>query len=179
MGKKNTIDSATLINKALEIIEAAYLFDIDINKIKPLIHTNSIIHGMVRFNDGSIKALLSFPEMTLPISYAMNYPERSNCGIPDLDFESIGSLNFRKPKSWQKRNIELAYQAFNDKKVIAFNMANEIAVSKFLNGELNFCDIYGFIQKILQNAKEENSESLDDIMNIIEEIDKLCSRLDH
>ena len=142
MGKKNTIDSATMINKALEIIEAAYLFDIDIKKIKPLIHTNSIIHGMVGFNDGSLKALLSMPNMNIPISYAINYPDRQKVSVPDLDFESIRSLNFRKPTSWQKRNVELAYQAFDEKKVISFNTANEIAVSKFLDGKLRFNEIF-------------------------------------
>ena len=167
MGKKNTIDSATLINKALEIIEAAYLFDIDISKVKPLIHTNSIIHGMVKLNDASIKALLSSPDMALPISYALNYPNRINCDLPDLDFESIGSLNFKKPKDWQMRNINLAYQAFNENKVIAFNIANEIAISKFLNRELNFCEIYGFIQNILENAPAEKINSARDIEDII------------
>ena len=168
MGKKITIDSATLINKALELIEAAYLFDADVDKVRPLIHPESIIHGLVKFNDNSLKAALAFPDMTFPISYAINYPNRKTCEIPELIFENIGNLSFRKPKSWQERNMKLAYQAFKENKVIAFNTANEIAVSKFLNGELKFKDIYGFVSEVLENTNSEKAESIDGIFQIID-----------
>ena len=167
MGAKNTIDSATLINKALEIIEASYLFDMDINKIKAVVHPNSIIHAMVRFSDNSYKTLMSYPNMNLPISYALNHPNRVDCELPELDFAKIGSLQFRNPNEWQKRNIDLAYQAVKENKVIAFNIANELAVSKFIKGELQFVDIYKYIIDVLEHSSSENIHSYDDIQNII------------
>lgn len=172
MGKKNTIDSATMINKALEIIEAAYLFDIDISKIESIIHPNSIIHGMVEFSDNSIKALMAAPDMNMPISYAINYPHRVDCELPRLNLGAIGSLKFERPKNWQLRNINLAYQAFNENKVIAFNTANEEAVSLFLNHKINFCEIYKFIQNALDAAQKEACTSIDDIINVIKESTK-------
>lgn len=172
MGKKNTIDSATMINKALEIIEAAYLFDIDISKIESIIHPNSIIHGMVEFSDNSIKALMAAPDMNMPISYAINYPHRVDCELPRLNLGAIGSLKFERPKNWQLRNINLAYQAFNENKVIAFNTANEEAVSLFLNHKINFCEIYKFIQNTLETAQKEVCTSIDDIINVIKESTK-------
>lgn len=172
MGKKNTIDSATMINKALEIIEAAYLFDIDISKIESIIHPSSIIHGMVEFSDNSIKALMATAEMNLHISYAINYPNRVDCELLSLNFETIDSLRFERPKNWQLRNINLAYQAFNENKVIAFNTANEEAVSLFLNHKINFCEIYKFIQNALDAAQKEACTSIDDIINVIKESTK-------
>lgn len=167
MGKKNTIDSATMINKALEIIEAAYLFGIDISRIESIIHPNSIIHGMVEFSDNSIKALMAAPDMNLPISYAINYPHRVECELPRLNLGAIDSLKFEQPKNWQLRNINLAYQAFNENKVIAFNTANEEAVSLFLNHKINFCEIYKCIQNALETAQKEVCTSIDDIINVI------------
>ena len=170
MGIKNTIDSATLFNKALELIEASYLFGCDITKIKAIIHPNSIIHAIVRFVDNSYKALIYFPDMTLPISYALNYPKRSEAGLPELDFEQIGRLNFKKPKEWQKRNIALAYQAVKENKVIAFNVANEIAVSQFIEGKLQFTEIYKYIINTLEHAQEEKVNSVEEIQDIIRNI---------
>ena len=172
MGKKNTIDSATLINKALEIIEASYLFDMNIKKIKAVIHPNSIIHAMVRFSDNSYKTLMSYPDMNLPISYALNYAKRFDCKLPALDVSQIGSLQFRNPKEWQKRNIDLAYQAFKEDKVITFNISNEVAVAKFIKRELRFTDIYKYIINILEHSPRENIHSYEDIQNIIKTITK-------
>lgn len=166
MGNKITIDSATLINKALEIIEASYLFNFPIENIKPLIHTSSIIHGIIKFNDGSYKTAMSFPDMLLPISYALNYPNRVNCDLPSLDFCAMKALDFKRLKSWQKRNIDLAYHAFKEKKVIALNIANEHAVSKFLKREISFCDIYELIYSTLEKSPIENIYSLNDIREI-------------
>ena len=167
MGKKITIDSATMINKALEIIEAAYLFDIQISKVDALIHPNSIIHGMVLFNDGTFKSIMSYPDMMLPISFAINYPVRKACFMKGIDFTEIENLNFRKPKDWQKKNINLAYQAFNEKKSITFNAANELAVQKFMDGSIKFLDIHKLIVKILEKSESENIDSIDDILDII------------
>lgn len=170
MGIKNTIDSATLFNKALELIEASYLFDCDITKIKAIIHPDSIIHAIVKFIDNSYKFLMSFPDMELPISYALNYPKRTECDLPELNLEQIGTLDFKKPKEWQKRNIDLAYQAVKEKKVIAFNIANEIAVSQFIKGKLQFTEIYKYVLNTLEHAQEENVNSLEDIQAIIQAI---------
>lgn len=145
MGKKNSIDSATCINKALEIIEASILFDIDISKIKVLIHPVSIIHGAIKFRDGSIKALLSQPDMNIPISYALNFPNRASSKNSDFDILNLSKLEFIPPKPWQQRNINLAYQAMGKNKAHKLNIANEIAVEKFLAGELKFSDIFYFI----------------------------------
>jgi len=170
MGIKNTIDSATLFNKALELIEASYLFDCDIAKIKAVIHPNSIIHAIVKFIDNSYKSLMSFPDMKLPISYALNYPNRNECDLPELNFEQIGNLNFKKPKEWQKRNIDLAYQAMKEKKVIAFNIANELAVLQFIKGKLQFNEIYKYIVNILAHSQKENVNSFEDIQTIVQSI---------
>ena len=170
MGIKNTIDSATLFNKALELIEASYLFDINITKIKAIIHPNSIIHAMVKFMDNSYKSLMSFPDMKLPISYALNYPNRCECNLPELDFEQIYNLSFKKPKAWQRRNINLAYYAVQEKKVIAFNIANEVAVSKFITGKLQFAEIYKYVIEILAHSQAENVNSFEDIQAIIQSI---------
>ena len=166
MGKKITIDSATLINKALEIIEAHYLFALDIKKIEALIHPESIIHGMVAFLDGSFKALLASPDMMMPISFAINYPHKSSCDIKNLDFEKISNLTFRSPKSWQRRNIDLAYTAVHEKKVITFNLANEKFVYDFIDGKIKFSDIYTKICSVLETAQKETVNSLNDIIEI-------------
>lgn len=166
MGRKITIDSSTMINKALEIIEAHYLFDVDIKKIEALIHPESIIHGMVKFFDGSFKALLAFPDMILPISFAMNYPKRVNCDISDLDFEKLSSMTFRSPKAWQRRNIDLAYAAVREKKVITFNLANEKFVYDFLEGKIKFSEIYSKICAVLEKSQPEEVSSLDDILEL-------------
>ena len=170
MGKKITIDSATLINKALEMIEAAYLFDMNIEKIEPLIHPESIIHGMVFFNDGSFKASISSPDMNLPISYSLNYPIRKPCFMKSLDFTDIAALTFKQPKSWQKRNMDLAYLAFSEKKVIAFNIANEIAVKSFLQDEIKFSDIYRFVLDIMNTSEKEEINSVGDIFELISQV---------
>ena len=170
MGVKNTIDSATLINKALEIIEASYLFDMDVSKIKAVIHPNSIIHAMVKFSDNSYKTLMSYPDMNLPISHAINYPHRIECELPALNFEQIGTLQFKKPKEWQKRNIKLAYYAVAENKSIAFNIANEIAVNKFVHRELKFAQIYDFICDVLACSPAENVNSYGDICAAVEAI---------
>ncbi|MDR1390940.1 MAG: 1-deoxy-D-xylulose-5-phosphate reductoisomerase [Holosporales bacterium] len=168
MGKKITVDSATLLNKALEIIEAAYLFKLPIDKIGSLIHTNSIIHGMARFADGSLKAAISTPDMKLPISYAINYPHRKGCNLKNLLFEELEGLMFKKKKDWQIRNMDLAYTAFRESKVISFNVANEIAVSDFISGKIKFNEIYKVVREILENSEIEKVNSFEDIVMTIE-----------
>ncbi|MDR1233730.1 MAG: 1-deoxy-D-xylulose-5-phosphate reductoisomerase [Holosporales bacterium] len=170
MGKKVTIDSATMINKAIEMIEASILFDIPITKIKPLIHRESIIHGMICFVDGTFKAVLSSPDMSIPISFAMNYPNRNPLNTDRIDFYDLGSLTFTKPKQWQSRNMGLAYSVMDSRKVIAFNVANEMAVQSFLDGRIRFSEIYEYIVRILDKAEPENVNSYEDIVRIINNI---------
>jgi 1-deoxy-D-xylulose-5-phosphate reductoisomerase len=168
MGQKITVDSSTLINKAFEIIEAAYLFEFPVGKIVPLLHANSIIHGLVKFIDKSFKAILSFPDMLTPISFSINYPNRVSIDkLPEVNFAELGNLSFGKFKSWQKRNIDLAYHVFHDEKVIAFAVADEIAVTKFINNEIGFNEIYGTIMKILDVSDGEKIGSIEDIVNTI------------
>ncbi|MDR3030865.1 MAG: 1-deoxy-D-xylulose-5-phosphate reductoisomerase, partial [Holosporales bacterium] len=174
MGKKITIDSATLINKALEIIEAHCLFDIDIEKIEALIHPNSIIHGMVMFQDGSYKSVMSSPNMAMPISFALNFPQRKPCDMKEINFEEIGKLEFQKPKSWQKRNIDLAYWAVKERKTIALNLANEKYVYEFLSGKIKFSEIYEKTYKTLLKSEPESINSAEDIRDILTEQKSDC-----
>ncbi|MDR3224094.1 MAG: 1-deoxy-D-xylulose-5-phosphate reductoisomerase [Holosporales bacterium] len=166
MGQKITIDSATMMNKAMEIIEAAYLFNWPIDNIKALIHCESIIHGLIKFSNNSLKALMSFPDMSIPISYAINYGDITRCSSEEIDLAKVGTLTFREAKEWQKRNINLAYEVFKGKRVIVFVAANDISVSKFMNREIGFNDIYNNIMQILEKSKEEMVKSISDIIDI-------------
>ena len=169
MGKKITIDSSTLFNKSMEIIEAAYLFDVNINKIEAVIHPQSIIHGMVLFEDGSVKAILSVPDMSIPIQYSLEYPDRSeNKLIEKLDFSKSFSLEFKEKKDWQQKSLDVAYESFYEKKCIAFNSFNEEAVSDFLKEKIKFSDIYKIVKKRLDQVKhKENISSVEDIIEYI------------
>lgn len=169
MGHKITIDSATLFNKALEIIEAAYLFSVPIRKIVPLIHKDSVIHAMTQFNDGAFKASIYSPDMKFPIAYALSYPDRICCPTKVLDFSEITCLSFQKPQDWQKRNMDMAYAAFEANKVIAFNASNAAAVVAFLRGQTGFQDIFKLVSKCLEKSTEEHINSVDDILHTIEE----------
>ncbi|MDR1288930.1 MAG: 1-deoxy-D-xylulose-5-phosphate reductoisomerase [Holosporales bacterium] len=167
MGTKISVDSATMLNKAFEIIEAAILFDIDISKITAIMHPEAVIHGLVEFSDGNVKALISPPDMTLPISYAMNYPGRINsCGARMVN---LRDMHFVEQKDWQRRNIGLGYRAFCENKSIALTMADSIAVSRFLDGKIGFTQIYEIIDEILNQSPTEEIKSYDDIRSIIEE----------
>ncbi len=168
MGAKITIDSSTLINKALEIIEASYLFGFDSKCIKALIHQESIIHGIATYKDSSSKMIAYEPDMIVPISHAITYPDFNTNSLKQICFQDIKRLTFRSPKAWQKRNIELAYQAISEHKVIAFNIANEIAVYKFLHNEIKFNEIYYFILNVLDRSKTEKCTSIEDIKNTID-----------
>jgi 1-deoxy-D-xylulose-5-phosphate reductoisomerase len=150
-------------------MEAAFLFSFDIGRIQAVIHRQSIIHGMVCFKDRSIKALLSKPDMIIPVEYALNCGKRTCDDIIEDDncFESM-SLSFGEDfKDWQKRSINFAYSAYKEKKCIAFNSANEKAVSDFLKKRIKFTDIQDSIEKILTEAEPETINSVDDIMQLV------------
>ncbi len=152
MGKKISIDSATMMNKGLEVIEACWLFDMDCKKIDIIIHPQSIIHSMVQFIDGSIKAQLGLPNMTIPIQYAMTYPNHTSNNIDRLDLSKIRQLTFESPDLEKFPCIGLAYDAQNSggSYPTVLNIANDIAVHSFINKEIGFLDIYKLIYKSLE-----------------------------
>lgn len=155
MGAKITIDSATLMNKGLEIIEAKWLFDVDVDKIEPVIHRQSIIHSMVEFCDNSIIAQLSSADMRLPISYAINYPERKKCISKPLDVFSIPALTFDKPDYQTFECLALAIGAIKKGGLFpaVLNGANEAAVDMFLNDKIKFLDIAYLVKEALESFK--------------------------
>jgi len=176
MGKKITIDSATLINKGLEVIEAHQLFGVSYDKIKVLIHPQSIIHSMVEFVDQSVMAQLAMPDMKLPIQYAFSYPNREiNKSIEPFDYSKMSMLTFKEPQNDIFRGLDLAYRAGNVGKSmpIIFNGANEIAVQLFLENKIKFLDIY----KIIENMMDIHNPVEVDNIDIIKSIDKEVRRL--
>ncbi len=143
MGSKITIDSATLMNKGLEVIEAKWLFGVDVGQIVVMVHRQSIVHSAVEYIDNSVVAQLGVPDMRLPISYAINYPERAKSLAGELDLFATGTLTFEKPDRDTFRCLDLAYKAveFGGTMPTVMNGANEVAVYKFLNGDISFLDI--------------------------------------
>lgn len=167
MGKKVTIDSATLMNKGLEIIEAHWLFNVPIDKIDVIIHPQSIIHSMVEFIDGSIKAQLSFPDMRLPIQYALTYPERApNADLPKLEWSKIKELTFGPPDFNSFPCLQLAIGAARTggTSPTVLCAADEVAVDLFLKGIIRFTDIARLVQQALQEHKPVFNPSLQDII---------------
>lgn len=148
MGAKITIDSATMINKGLEMIEAKWLFDVDIDKIHVLIQPKSVIHSMVGFVDGAVMAQLGTPDMRLPIQYALYYPERNYLGGERLNFEALANIQFEKPNTDVLRGIPIAVEAsrIGGSMLTAMNAANEYAVARFLKKDIAFLQIYDMIE---------------------------------
>ena len=153
MGSKITIDSATLMNKGLEMIEAKWLFNLKPSQIQVVIHPQSIIHSMVQFEDGSIKAQMGLPDMKLPIQYALAFPKRIRNEFPRYDFRKVNTLNFEEPDVKTFRNLVLAEEALNKGGNLPciMNAANEIAVYAFLRNRINFLDMTDVIEKTMQN----------------------------
>ena len=168
MGKKISVDSATLINKALEVIEAGYLFNLKPNQIDVLIHPQSIIHGMVHYMDGSTLANLSYPNMISPLSVALSYPERLNLGLKKLDLSKIGELTFKKPDLDKFPGLKLGWQILMQPKPysIIMNAANEIAVELFLKNVISFNEIVDLINYALQRFEFDIPNNLEDIIDI-------------
>lgn len=151
MGQKVTIDSATLMNKGLEVIEAKWLFNLDTNKIETVVHPQSIIHSMVEFEDGSLKAQLGLADMRLPIQYALSYPERLKTDFPKFNMFDYPQLSFERPNHNVFKCLELAYKAIRKGGNIPaiMNAANEIAVESFLKGNIGFLDIANIIEEAM------------------------------
>lgn len=167
MGKKITIDSATLMNKGFEVIEAMWLYDMPIEKIKVVIHPESIIHSMVEYSDASIIAQLSDPDMRLPIQYALSYPERWDAPIKRFDFSK--NLSFKEPDLERFPCLGLAFWAAKELGTLpaVMNATNDFMVGKFLNGECKILDIYKTIKKVMENHKNVKNPELEDIKNAI------------
>lgn len=182
MGAKITIDSATLMNKGLEMIEAKWLFNLKPEQIQVVIHPQSIIHSMVQFEDGSIKAQMGLPDMKLPIQYAMAFPRRIKNDFPRYDFKKVSTLSFEEPDTKTFRNLALATEALNKGGNLPciMNAANEIAVFAFLRNRINFLDMTNVIEKTMENipfiaqpSLEEYFESDGEARNFAADIIKL------
>ena len=166
MGKKISIDSATLMNKGLEIIEARYLFDIEVDRIEVLIHPQSIVHSMVEYQDGSFIAHLGIPDMKIPIAYAMTFPERLNLELPRLDLAASPDLEFHTPDQDKFPALRLAYQvcAKGGTLPAVLNAANEVAVSAFLENIISFPAIASIVETVVENAKADQASDLGSIL---------------
>jgi len=168
MGKKISVDSATLMNKGLEVIEAKHLFGLAVDQIEVLIHPEVIIHSMVEFNDRTILAQMSFADMRLPIQYALSYPERLSNGFPGVDFLKVQKLTFARPDTKMFPCLKLAYQAAHEAGIFpcALNAANEAAVEAFLQKKIDFLKIPAIIEKVLEKMPVCPASSIETILAI-------------
>ncbi|MCR5608599.1 MAG: 1-deoxy-D-xylulose-5-phosphate reductoisomerase [Lachnospiraceae bacterium] len=172
MGRKITIDSASMVNKGLEVIEAKWLFDVDIDDVKVVVHPQSVIHSMVEYKDGAVMAQLGTPDMKLPIQYALYYPERRYLNSKKLDFYELKNITFEKPDMETFKGLKMAYEAGRKGGSLptVFNAANEKAVSMFLNREISFTNIYDIIEYCINNHKFIDNPTLDEILNTEQEV---------
>ncbi|MCS6822999.1 MAG: 1-deoxy-D-xylulose-5-phosphate reductoisomerase [Cytophagaceae bacterium] len=179
MGAKITIDSATLMNKGLEVIEAKWLFNLSPEQIEVVVHPQSVIHSMVQFQDGSIKAQLGLPDMKLPIQYALSYPHRLHSPLPRYDFVAHGELTFEKPDMHTFRNLALAYHAMNKggNTPCVLNAANEIAVQYFLENKISFLGISDLIERCIEKQTYIAHPTLDDYIATDKETRALARNL--
>ena len=167
MGDKVTIDSASLMNKGLEVIEARWLFNLKPEQIEVVIHPQSVIHSLVQFEDGSIKAQLGIPDMKIPIQYALGWPKRLKSDFKRFSFNDYPSLTFQKPDTGIFRNLLLAYQALGKggNMPCILNAANEVVVNAYLNGKLGFLDMPAIIEKTMDSATFIANPGLQDYMD--------------
>ena len=166
MGAKITIDSATLMNKALEIIEARWLFDLAPEKIRVVVHPQSIIHSIVEFHDGSMISQLGSPDMRIPIQYALTYPNRLPLNVERVELSKVGSLTFFEPDPIRFPAIRLAYEVLHEGGTAAtvFNAANEVAVAAFLAEEIPFTEILGCVERTLSSHPTQANATLEQIL---------------
>lgn len=165
MGRKVTIDSASLMNKGLEVIEAKWLFGVEANDIEVVVHPQSVVHSMVQFRDGSIKAQLGVPTMETPIQFAFSFPERIESYLPRLDFSNYSTLTFEKPDRTTFRCLDLAYYAIarGGNMPCVMNAANEVAVQRFIDGKIGFLEIADYVERAMQTALFIPNPTLDDL----------------
>lgn len=166
MGKKITVDSASLVNKGLEVIEAKFLYDVAYDRIQVVVHPQSIVHSMIEFNDGSVIAQLAAPDMRLPIQYALTYPRRLPSPVKRLNFWTIRQLTFEEPDVETFRGLALAYAAGKAGGTLpcVFNAANEVAVNAFLRGRIKFLEIYDVIEHAMTRRAVKQSPTLEDLL---------------
>ena len=167
MGQKITIDSSTMVNKGLEVIEAKWLFQVDVDQVQVIVQPQSIIHSMVEYVDGAIMAELGTPDMKLPIQYALYYPQRRYLPGERLDFYSLGRLEFEKPDMRTFYGLALAYEAGRAGGTLptVFNAANELAVSQFLNRQIKYLEIMEIIEDCMQAHKNIENPTLQQILD--------------
>lgn len=166
MGKKITIDSATLMNKGLEVIEAKWLFDVELDQIEVVVHPQSIVHSMVGYEDGAVIAQLGLPDMKVPIQYALTYPKRVKNSFPKINFFEYNNLTFEKPKIDKFPCLSLAYRAIKTGGTMptVLNAANEIAVARFINREISFTDIPKLIEMAMNAYTVKYNYTIEDVL---------------
>ena len=179
MGAKITIDSASLMNKGLEVIEAKWLFGLTDDQIEVVVHPQSIIHSMVQFEDGSIKAQMGLPDMKLPIQYALTYPDRLKTNFPRFDFMDYPELTFEKPDLNTFKNLALSFEALKKggNQPCILNAANEIAVSKFLEDRIGFLEMSDVVESCLNKISYISSPNFDDYVDTDKETRILATEL--
>ncbi|MEM6643885.1 MAG: 1-deoxy-D-xylulose-5-phosphate reductoisomerase [Bacteroidota bacterium] len=179
MGAKITIDSATMMNKGLEVIEAKWLFGIDFDQIEVVVHPQSIVHSLVQFEDGSIKAQLGLPDMKLPIQFALSYPERISSNFQRFKFSEYPQLTFEKPDLETFRNLQLAFDVGHagGNQPCILNAANEIAVEAFLHDQIGFLEISDLIESCLQKVSYIRNPALEDLVETDKETRTLAVEL--
>lgn len=179
MGKKVTIDSATMMNKGLELIEAKWLFDLEPSQLGILVHPQSIVHSLVEMKGGSVLAQLSLTDMKIPIQYALTYPERHESMLPSLDLSRIQALEFFEVDQEKFPLIRLAFAALEREQAysVALNAANEVAVEAFLQEEIDFYAIYEVVSGAIQNLGSEDIQTLEDIFRVDKETRKMTREI--
>ena len=179
MGAKITVDSATMMNKGLEVIEAKWLFNLKPEQIDVIVHPQSVVHSLVQFEDGSMKAQMGLPDMRLPIQYALTFPQRLKTDFPRFNFMDYPTLTFEKPDLTTFRNLQLAYDALEagGTMACALNAANEVAVEAFLNDKIHFPDIARINEKTMNAVQNILTPSLEDYIAVDEEARKIALKL--
>lgn len=179
MGRKISVDSATMMNKGLELIEACYLFDCQPSLIEILVHPQSIIHSMVEYVDGSVLAQMGQPDMRIPIAHALAWPQRISSGVQSLDWQALNGLSFESPDLQRFPSLAIARQVANDaiSASIIFNAANEVAVQSFLDNKLSFINIITVVEESLSKIPSSEPSSLIDIKVIDEEARRIAGSL--
>ena len=179
MGAKITIDSATLMNKGFELIETRWLFDVSFEKIKVVVHPESIIHSLVEYQDGSVIAQLGEPSMYIPILYSLNFPKRIKSSAPKLDLIKIKTLNFEEPNKKIFRHLDFAYEAikFGGSYGCVLNASNEVAVSAFLKEKIRFIDMIKIIEKSIEKITFVQNPNLEDLLEIDLETRKFANSI--
>ncbi len=176
MGRKITVDSATLVNKGLEVMEAGWLFNVPISDIEVVVHPQSILHSAVEYEDGAVIGQMGLPDMKLPIQYALFYPDRLPMSGKKLNLFEVGSMTFEKPDPEVFKGLKLALRAADEggSMPTVFNAANELAVARFLDGKIGFLDIYEIIERAMDAHKKIDSPTVEEILEAEREVYERC-----